>query len=390
MGLLPECQWRFPLLTDLGGIVKRIVSVVASGALVFGTLALAPPALAVQPAAHVQAGQAASLLAAAAESPRITVGAKKTTTTGKPNKSVRTTRLPALQFSSATNRKKFTTYAKESVAAELKTFNAKRQGKCKGSKTATFNALPGSMGVFKGRYASVTMRYSTYACSGTATSNARSFTLDLKTGKKVGMSTFVSGNDITTKMAVNNNFGSSKRKCVVDLNPAAGNFPRPLAWDVSAKGIRFHYAKKPAGAVSCGTPDVLLPWTEVASPGSMKGAVKNRTYVRNLTSDKDYDTYWGEVIVTSVQGRKVTIFDAFLFSDGACLHGVRSGRSAIVSQFGGNNTKFNVKLLDASANPRFDPAQFGQGWHEATATEIRNIERTVGGPMFTARQVCEP
>lgn len=107
-----------------------------------------------------------------------------------------------------------------------------------------------------------------------------------------------------------------------------------------------------------------LPRTEVATAKAVKGAVENRTYVNSLTYDKDYDTYWGEVIVTSVQGRKVTVFDGFLFSDGACLHGVRSGKSAILSQFGGNNTKFNAKFKDASANPKFDTAQFGKGWHE--------------------------
>ncbi len=311
--------------------------------------------------------------------------------TNKPNKSVQTTRLPVLQYSSAKNRKKVTKYANEAVAAELKNFNAGRKGTCRGNTTATFDARPGSTGIYKGRYASVTMSFSLHLCGAAATSNARSFTVDLKTGKKVGISAFVSLNDITTKMAVANNFAAAKNKCLGELNPAARNFPRPIAWDVSAKGIRFHYGKKLAsGPAACGTPNVLLPWTEVATAKDMKGAVKNRTYVNNLTYDKDYDTYWGEVIMTSVQGRKVTVFDAFLYSDGACLHGVRTGKSAILSQFGGNNTKFKARFKDTSANPKFDTAQFGKGWHEATATDIKKIEHTVGGPMFTARQVCEP
>ena len=370
--------------------MKKIVSVLASGALVLGTFALAPPALAAPPAVRPPAASLVFAAAAGSTPPQIVTGARKTTTTSKPNKSVQTTRLPVLQHSSTTNRKNFTAYANEAVAAELKAFNAARKGKCRGNTSATFDARPGSTGVYKGRYASVTMNFSLRLCGAAASSKARSFTMDLKTGKKVGISTFVSQNDVTTKMAVANNFAAAKNKCLGELNPAARDFPRPIAWDVSAKGIRLHYAKKSTGTGTCATPNVLLPWTEVATDQDMRGAVQNRTYVKKLTYDKDYDTYRGEVIVTSVQGRKVTVFDAFLYSDGACLHGVRTGTSAIVSQFGGDNTRFNARFKDTSANPKFDTAQFGKGWHEATATEIKNIVRTVGGPMFTASQVCEP
>ncbi|MFC5132283.1 hypothetical protein [Paeniglutamicibacter kerguelensis] len=368
--------------------MKKIVSVFASSALVFATLALAPPAIAAPPAARPQATAPASVAAARAKSPGIAVGAKKTTRTNKPNKSIQTVKLPVLHYSSAKNRKNVAKYANEAVAAELKSFNAGRRGTCRGDATAAFDAWPGRTGIYMGRYASVTMSYSLRQCGAAATSKARSFTVDLKTGKKVSMSAFVSLNDITTKMAVANNFRAAKNTCIRQLDPAASKFPQPVAWDVSTKGIRFHYGKRSIGPAACGIPVVLLPWSEVGTAKEMQGAVKNRTYVNNLTFDKEYDTYWGSVIMTSVQGRKVTVFDSLLNSDGVCLHGVRSGKSAMLSQAGGNNTKFKAGMKDTSANPRFDTDRLGQGWREATASDIKKIKHTVGGSMFTARQAC--
>ena len=383
--------------------MKKIVSLLASGALVFGSLALASPAAAAPAAMATNAVTGVSSLASPtlaiatakkkAKAPKIVTGKKKTTKTKSPNKSVQSTRLPVLQNSTAKNRKNFAKYANDLVKAELKSFNSIRKGSCGKSNTATFDASPGFSSIYKGRYASVTMRFSTYYCGATASSNARSFTLDLKTGKKVSIGTFVAQDDITTKIAVSRNFAKSKNTCLNELIPIASKsdhgwyIPRPIAWDVSSKGIRFHYQKYSIGPGACGTPSVLLPWSEVATAKSMSGKVKNRTYVSGIRYDKKTKMYSGSVKFTSVQGKKVTAFDGVLNAGGACQHGIRNGKTAkLGSDFGGSWTS-TVKLKDTSSNPKFDPKSFGKGWREASAKDLKAIKHTLGS-VSSARSIC--
>ncbi|WP_139194769.1 RsiV family protein [Arthrobacter sp. UCD-GKA] len=385
-----------------GKFVKKIVSLLASGALVFGSLALAGPAAAAPASMATVVGATLSvsapnvMIAGAkkAKSPKISTGKKKTTNTKSPKKSVQTVKLPVLGNSTAKNRKVFTKYANDMVKAELKSFNSARQQGCGRTQTASFVAAPSKTAIYKNRYASVTMHFSSYVCGASAWSNVRSFTLDLKTGKKVGIGTFVAQDDITTKVAVSRGFAKSKNTCVNDLIPVASKsdygyyIPRPAAWDVSAKGIRFHYEKYAIGPGACGNPSVLLPWNEVSTSKAIKGKITNRTYVSGVRYDKKSKMYVGQLAFTSVQGSKLTVAQSVLNGGGECMHGVRSGRTATLGSAFGGSWKQTLKLKSTGTNPKFDTAGFGKGWREANTQDLKAIKYTVGGKVPSARSLC--
>lgn len=373
-----------------GGTIKRIIIALASGALILGSIGLAGPAAAapVAPTKNFNV----SVAAAKAKAPKIVNGKLTTTRTKKPNASVQKVKLPVLQNSTAKNRKAFAKLAQEAVKAELKTFNSIRKGDC-GNNTAEFEITPMDKGIYKGRYASVSLSSYMYMCGASAHNGVRSFTLDLKTGKKVGIGTFVAQDDITTKVAVATNFHAAKNTCIDDLAPRApknsqGYIPRPTAWSLSTKGIKFHYEKYSIGAGACGAPSVLLPWSEVATVKAMKGTVKNRVYVNGLRYDKKTKYYYGTVITTSVQGSKVTVFESSVVGDGACFHGVRSGKTATVGYNWGQDAKIKLKLKDTGANPKFNVATFGKGWREANAADLKVLKGAFGSTKYSAHVVC--
>lgn len=378
------------LAHTLGGTIKRIITALASGALILGSIGLAGPAAAAP--ATPPKNFNVSVAAAKAKTPKIITGKLTTTKTKKPNASVQKVRLPVLQNSTAKNRKAFAKLAQEAVKAELKTFNSVRKGGC-ANNPAEFEITPLDKGIYKGRYASVSLSSYMYMCGATAHGGARSFTLDLKTGKKVGIGTFVAQDDITTKAAVANNFHAAKNTCINRLAPAApknsqGYIPRPTAWNLSTKGIKFHYEKYSIGAGACGAPSVFLPWAEVATTKAMKGTIKNRVYVNGLRYDKKTKYYYGTVITTSVQGRKVTVFESSVVGDGACFHGVRSGKTATLSDGRGPGAKIKLKLKDTGANPKFNVAAFGKGWREANAADLKVLKGAFGSTKYSARVVC--
>lgn len=374
----------------LGRIIKNLISVLATGALIIGSIGLAGPAAAA-PSTPINSFNI-SIAAATAKAPKIVNGKVKTTKTKKPKASIQTVTLPILKNSTVKNRKAFAKYANELVQAELKVFNSSR-GNC-GKYTAEFDIKPQDKGIYKGRYATVSMFTFMYLCGATGSSMASSFTLDLKTGKKTGIGTFVAQDDVTTKIAVANNFYASKNSCIKELNPASkkgsmGYVPRPAAWTVSAKGVKFHFPKYSIGAGACGVPAVVLPWNEVATASKMKGAVKDRLYVNGVKYNKKGKFYTGEIIATSTQGRKLTVLEASLWGEASCLGGVRSGKNAVLGDPWWAGPKVKAAFKDTSSNPKLVTSKYGKGWHEASAAEAKMVQAALGVKKATARSLCD-
>lgn len=336
---------------------------------------------------------AESALKKTAPKPKIVTGKVHVTQTKGENPSIQTIKLPVLENATAKNRKAFKKQANSLLEASLWKFNRARGGYCKNGDVATFNASPAYKGVYKNRYASVSMEFDIYACGATVSSEMKSFTLDLTTGKTVGIKRFVAQDDTTTKVAVVLNFARAENDCIGYLIPSAkpykmGFMPRPAAWDVSSKGIRFHYEKYSIGGGACGLPNVLLPWTDVTTAKSISGPVKNRIYVNGIKYNKRGGYYDGTILATSVQGRKITLYESgFSPNSGGCYHGLHNGKTAAVIQDRGGDEigKIKLPLKGSSSNPKVK--WDNSGTHEATAKELKIIKKVTGKNM-TARKQC--
>lgn len=368
----------------------------AVGALLAGSLSIAAPAQA-GPNINVATATAAASVAAAktkAPAPKIVLGKQKITKTGAPKRSKQWVRLPVLKNSTLKNRTLFTKYATEAVKAERKTFDKFRKSYCSSNQTATFSANPTYRNVYKGRYASVTFDFGLYLCGATSSQSVRSFTMDLKTGKKVGIGSFVSQDDTTTQLAVARTFNKTKNSCIsfrdgVEIKKGGkGSIPRAAAWNVSAKGIHLHYKQGLLGANACSTPTVLLPWTEVAKATQMKGKIHSRVYVAGVKWNKEYAFYEGAALYVSTQGRRVTAFEGPLgVGDGGCAWGVRSGKKAILTPGPWVGNKVALKYASTAANSKITPSSIGKGWRVASAMDLKIIKSNLG-TVPTAREIC--
>lgn len=381
--------------------MRKLVSVLVSGALIVASFTL--PSTAVT----ASAGNITSSAAVA-----VTVAKKKVKTakivSGKTtvkrfngyDPSIQTITLPVLENSTSKNRKAFKSHANVLVESMQWKFNRATYGECKNSDTATFDASPAYSNVYKQRYASVSIEFDMYACGATLSSEVKSFTLDLKTGKTVGIGRFVDQDDITTKVAIAHRFQYDPKLelCASPMIPSAkpgrsGHIPRPTAWVVSSKGIRFHFAKYAIGTSDCGLPSGILPWNHVATAKEMTGPVKNRIYVSQLKYNAKTKESRGWIEAISVQGRKVTMFETYAgerLSRSGCSQGIRTGKAVWVGQIAGaGEMPYKFKLTGASTNPKKHYDAFGkaQGWHEATAKDLKLIKKITGSKV-TARKIC--
>ena len=381
--------------------MRKLVSVLASGALIAASLALPSAAVAASPATITT--MAPSLVAETdikkiSQKPKIVSGK---TTVKKGWRYAQTIKLPVLENSTSKNRKAFKAHAKSLTEITLMKFNTARVGYCKSGEIATFDVSPAYSSVYKKRYASVSIEFDMYLCGATVLSEMKSFTLDLKTGKTVGIEKFVDQDDITTKVAVSQKFhwDDELELCLRALRPDAkpgklGYIPRPSAWVVSSKGIRFHFAKYAIGSGACGLPSGILPWDQVATAKDMTGPVKNRIYANQLKYNTKTKSYSGWFKATSMQGQKFTFFESWAgyrpLEKSACTQGVRTGKVAKVGHIAGaSEGLYRLKLTSSSANPKlhFSKPDIADGWREATAKDLKIIKKLTGTTV-TARKVC--
>lgn len=376
--------------------MKKFWSMAAAGALLAGSLTVVAPAQATPTVAAPAAHSAVSVAAAKKKvpAPKIALGKKKTSKTKAPNKSVQRVVLPVLKGSTAKNRKLFTKYATDAVKAERTFFDKTRKGYCSAKETAEFSAYPSYRNIYQGRYASVAFDFGEYFCGATSSSTVRSFTMDLKTGKKVGLGSFVSQEDTTTQVAVATKFATTKNTCVGDLGPietkkgGKGTIPLAIGWNVSSKGIRLHYQKYSIAPGACGAPNVLLPWTQVAKASQMKGKIQNRIYVHGIKYNKQYKSHEGQALYISTQGRKVTIFEGPVsVGDGLCYYGVRTGKKATVNSGPWLGAQEKLSYSTTSANPKVILSSLGKGWKEASKNDLKIIKNGIGY-LPTGRGVC--
>ncbi|GAA1495594.1 RsiV family protein [Paeniglutamicibacter kerguelensis] len=370
--------------------MKKLKASLVAAALLTGLLAQATPATALPatvPAANVSVQATGILSAKKTVSSKIEVPKAKTKVVTKPFRTKQALRIPVLKGSTAKNRKLFAGHVNTMVVAE-KRFLSKWRSGLSDCRYEAYLGASVSAAVYKSRYASVTMTFSSDpGCGGVSHSNPRSFTLDLKTGKKVGISTFLDQDDLTTKLATVANLATKDSCAAMTLSDTwasesnRGNpIPRPDAWSVSSKGVRVSYEKYTIAAGACGSPSVVLPWSEVAPAKSMKGAVKSRVYVSDFKWNKTWGEYEGNVVVLSTQGRKVALLKGALLGHEAsfCGLGVRSGRDATFLDQYDTKTKVKIRLADSSSNPKLSKSSLKNGLRLATAKETQIAKSYVG------------
>lgn len=117
-------------------------------------------------------------------------------------------------------------------------------------------------GIYKGRYASAAlMVYSYDGCGGShGWSTSADVTVDLKTGKLKGLSTFATA----PKSKVHRALGNALMKKGAWGWDNGQNLTKPSAWYVSPKGVTYVYNPYVVGSYSEGHYVVTLPWKTVS------------------------------------------------------------------------------------------------------------------------------
>lgn len=347
----------------------------ALAAVLAGGLALSGAVAVPAGAATAPVAEAAPVAAAKkAKKATMTVSKKSVTTTQSPFPLTVTTRMPVLKGSTAKNRALVTKHAKSLIAAE-RAMVAKMHETCATTDAAWVNVNRVSAAVYKGRYASVTMLFGTFGgCLANEVPTARSFTLDLKTGKKVKLSKFVAPSATVTRAAMLTALREQNPKCVnedlVASRKASSGIPAPSGWNVSSKGVRVWFARYGVANGTCGVVSALVPWRDVATSKQIKGKRTSLVYVRGLKKLAG-GFYSGDFTVLTVQGRQVSRIDGWLFSEGYCSYGVRSGKKVRGFTPGGDY-RYNYKLSGTKKRPTL---KLDKSWRRATSKEIAAFKK---------------
>ncbi|WP_169924520.1 RsiV family protein [Flavimobilis soli] len=337
------------------------------------------------PAAAAPAPTAAGPVAAAKTAPSLTVTKKTTSTTTKPFPLTTTSRMPVLKGATAKNRALVTKNAKALLAAERSMVASWRES-CGGSAPSSITVTNVSKAVYKKRYASVTMVFDSDAgCDGVTQQSARSFTLDLKTGKKVKLSKFMAPKAAATRAAIVTALHEQNPKCVDDQLTAYAGDPRslpatPAGWTVSSKGVRVWFNRYEVAPGACGAVSALVPWRDVASSAQLKGKRTSRVYVSDLK--KVGSIYTGSITVLSVQGKHVARLDGWLYSEAYCTLGVRTGKK-VRGFLPGGGIRHNFTLAGTTKKPTL---KLGKSWRLATSKELAAFKK--GGVPVDAIKAC--
>lgn len=314
-------------------------------------------------------------VAAAKATPKavLTVSNVRTTKATKPFALTTTSRMPVLTGSTAKNRALVTKRAKALVAAE-QAMVAKWRTSCGATAPATITVTGVSKAIYKKRFASVTMAFDSDAgCGGVGQQSARSFTLDLKTGKKVKLTKFAASSAAVTRAAIVTALVEQNPDCVLEgltaFRGETASLPAPAAWNVSAKGVRVWFDRYDVAPGACGAVSALVPWTDVATSAQMTGKRATRVYVRDLKVAGD--SYTGDITVLTVQGRQVARIDGTLFSEAYCTLGIRTGAKVRGFERSGG-VRHDFTLAGTTKKPAL---KLGKGWRLASTTEVASLKK---------------
>ncbi|WP_102507890.1 hypothetical protein [Sanguibacter massiliensis] len=305
-----------------------------------------------------------------AKAPRMKVSKARTSTTTQTVKITTTSRVPVLVGSSNKNRKAVASAAARAVAAARAEVAATAQD-C----PAEYR-IPGRVtvdevttGLHKGRYASTTMVFGlSGGCGNFGLQTARSFTIDLRTGKKVALARFAAPDAVVTKRATVAALRAQNPSCRSSI-VSAGKMRRASGWNVSSKGLRVTYDAGRAAPKTCGAVSAVIPWSDVAPAKALTTPRGKKPVVHAYA----HTAYFDAITAIRSTGRLVTVVD----SDGAstsCMVGVRTG-SKLVS-FDSSSRRSVTKLSVKGSDVRFVPAPGMRRLTGATGAKLRKSMMT--------------
>lgn len=350
-----------------------LAAVLAGGLALSGAVAVPASAASVSVAPASVAQTTPVAVKKAVKKASLTVSKKRVTTLQKPFPHKSTVRMPVLKGSTAKNRALVSKSAKALLAAE-RVFVAKWRKSCNGKLPGDIRVTDVSKSIYKKRYASVTMAFSSDAgCRGVTHQNARSFTIDLKTGKRVRLSKFAASSAQVTRAAFATALKEQNRECVYDEITAipgqTWSMPTPSGWNVTSKGVRVWFGRYEVAYGACGAVSALVPWRDVASAAQLKGKRQSRIYVHGLK--KSEGAYTGDIVVLTSQGRQVATMFGALGGGAHCTVGIRTGKKVRgFAPEGGD--RLNFTLAGTTKKPSLE---LGKGWRLATAKEIAAFKK---------------
>ena len=249
--------------------------------------------------------------------------------------------------------------------------------------------------IHDGRYISASLQHLGSYCGGVGNMSTTAATFDAATGLEVQADAFARLDAPTTKFAILRN-GDSLRECWEQADQAnygvIGELVAPEAWQASAEGMRLFYPQGSMGANACGTPEVLVPWGEIAPDEQLQGELNEQAYVADFQpANGNFPETMTQLAVQGTRGRLVVAGQFSVPGDGMCYYGVRDGDHALLASpmDGFATTKdhrldFESAAPDAPLLPASQPGE--DDWSLITGEQRQEMEKNSIPP--TLQSLC--
>ena len=307
--------------------------------------------------------------------------------------------LPKLEGLSPSLAAKFNTkveaLADEAVAEFVKTDRGYCMGEERPPYKSEFSVTPLHTGVYQNRYVSASLAIGSSYCGGVSNSSTMATTFDTFTEREVPSKTFTDLSSGLTKLAAMRNADADLAKC----NPSADfgflpEMPEPEAWQASSEGMYMYYEKYSLGAGACGSPEILVPWGELAKDSELTGKPYEEIFVSRFKPARGpQDIATANLTSVLVQGRQVVVGSFAVPGDGACLYGVRDGDKVLLSSsFDGLGSKPAILEFESDEpGAKTNIGSFtsdGSKWTLITEKQAKQLRETTG-MMLSSKETCQ-
>lgn len=292
--------------------------------------------------------------AAAATKPKLTI-TTRTETIQTPCGPVRyRAELPVLTGSTAANRarvKSFAGFIRKEILAEFRGASA---SECRDYWSRITFTTDSSGSMYKGRYVSVMASWH----GGDMHGNLRTLNLDLKTGKTVKVTTFVSNKGRVFTWAKCTAFRKLAAYLADQFCPGSPTYTPTVGWTVSTKGIRVYGWGDNALFYS-----PRIAWSKLVKASYNKAkkhttkGVPMRSECRRLTGKSTVTVQGGLVVVKTPRADGL---------DSKSLYGVRTAGKT-------SGARWNVTLHDPARSPYVSPKRGTVSFASRTSSKATSV-----------------
>lgn len=226
--------------------------------------------------------------------------------------------------------------------------------------------------IYRDRWASVLLDVESDGCGGEDQTSPHGVTVDLRTGDAVGLGVFTDPGSLLDGWAVARQLddGPCSLGAVVPAGGRAPDLPKdalvttlprePDAWQVSAQGITFAYAKDTLQAGACGTRTATVPWQELL-PAVTPEATRGTVWLVPADAELSDDVVRSRAVGVSVRGAELAAYG--VGGSGHCAAAVRGDGEVTVLPVDGVAASLRLSVdwpLDAASPEPVD------GWRVLT------------------------